>query len=520
MALRVLKQTSFRGGKTIDPMVIGIGLAVLLLSIHMAVRALAFPFTPDSAAYIDEARRVLAAIGMSGASMGDLPGPNTLFPPGFGIAIAALGFVGMDLAEAAFVLASVCALALPWMIVWAFRRVVPPLALAVVVLAYVTTPGVLTYSLVGLSEMMALCLGLATIGSVINGNTNRAYFYAGLFAGMGYLVRNANAALMVAFAAYCVAEMLLRSVPRRILAERVLVFAVGGAVIVLPLFCRNWILFGSINPYAMAPSTIDLLTNVRTMVQEFAFDVTGVRAVGVTVAWNAALLLAFAGVQGMVLVQAARVVKVLDEAPRRALLLTGFYCLLGVAMVVAARTRFEWGEPINIRHTLQYSLYWFVLHAIIYLSSRKSGGGILHAWKLGHAMVLLTFIGHAYYMYRFDGPAEDLARRSRAAALAFEAGEQMICDAGGSQAIRSNWPHVFGIRCGAKVGMISDWTEVRRWCGENDARSVSAARVAIFPERAGFLASDFPLAGERVVELVSRGCNVAGNAETAIVLSR
>ena len=68
--------------------------------------------------------------------------------------------------------------------------------------------------------------------------------------------------------------------------------------------------------------------------------------------------------------------------------------------------------------------------------------------------------------------------------------------------------------------MISDWTEVRRWCGENDARSVSAARVAIFPERAGFLASDFPLAGERVVELVSRGCNVAGNAETAIVLSR
>lgn len=491
---------------------------VALVEWHLVVRALPFPFTPDSASYLDDAVRILADSGLGEPPLHGVPAPNPLFPPGFALSIAALGGLGFDLRVAAMLIATVSALAVPVLLVVAFRHVLDRTALIVLAAAVVTTPSFLTQSLLGLSDLFALALGLGSIGLVLQGKRYLSLALAGVLAGFAYAVRNAHAALLLAFLGHFAFALYRNCEPRRAECLRALVFFAGVGTIVLPLIMRNLATFGAINPYVMEPSAIDFVTNVRTMLQETVFDLSGVRPLAIYLAWSVpgfGLLAILAGILGW---RCRSLLLRLDVRRLRALVLCVLYATIGSAMVVVARSRFEWGEPINVRHTLQYSPFWFAAGLLVlraFVPPLPSGGS--SARFVGWGLVVALLALHLAYLVHVDGPARFNAVRSAAANAAWEAGQSIVCNT--RRSVISNWPHVFRIGCGVPAAPLGEGARL-----EDIIVSIQRERpdeewmIAVFPGRTGLGPEAFPLPASNRARLERTGVVFVLNTSRGVIM--
>ena len=469
---------------------------VVLVELHLVVRALPFPFTPDSAAYIDDAVRLLADSGLREPPSHGVAAPIPLFPPGFALSIAALGLLGFDLRVAAMLIATASALALPVLLVLAFRRLLDPAALVVLATAVVTTPSFLTQSLLGLSDLFALALGLGSIGLVFQSQRYLSFAIAGALAGFAYAVRNAHAALLIAFLGYFAFALYRNSEPRRTECVRALVFFLGVGAIVLPLLIRNVATFGAINPYAMEPSTVDVVTNARTMLQESVFDLSGLRLLGIYLAWSQPGLALSAILVGLLGWRCSILLARLDVRRQKALVLCVLYASIGSVMVIVARSRFEWGEPINVRHTLQYSPFWFAAGLLLLRAFVPPltfvGFSVRSVRSVGWGLVCVVLALHLAYLANFDGPARSNAMRSAAASASWEVGKAIVCNT--RRRVVSNWPHVFRIGCGVPVAPLGEVAHLQEMIASMlRERPNEELMIAIFPGRAGFGSEGFPV---------------------------
>lgn len=334
-------------------------------------------YTPDSAAYIEAARNLIAGKGLvTSSSLADATPttPLALFPPGFPLLIAGVTIVtGLDAAPAAIVVSWASWALLPSALFFALSSLLrrgPVHLLSVLVVA---SPGMAENGWLALSDTSFLVLIITSFGLLIRAATLRdrgaaqAMIGAGLLCGFAYLLRNSGTAAFLATAFSFAFLAAFRVVALRTALNWLGWWSIGVLTAVIPLWLRNLAVFGTLQPYRMPPSEIDLLTNIRTYLQSMLTDISGVKAIGM-VAWDITTLLPVTAVFAIAALAATprlfRAWKGSTPDAKLGITLLGSYIIAGTSMVILARTLYQWGEPINLRHVIQYNWALFALVSI------------------------------------------------------------------------------------------------------------------------------------------------------------
>ena len=362
----------------------------VLMAVHLHYRTPVFPFSPDSAHYIEQARNLVISGSTMETPYGLMPS-NTdqledgTFPIGFALSLALVSAFGVDAKDAAIAIGHLSAMLLPWLLYFGFRKGLGSINALLVAGLSLMSPGILINARFGLTDVFALSLAVGAIGLTLNSRSWLGFIFGGLLAGMAYSVRNAHLALLFTMALYyCYLWFTSNTTERRVIYRRVAGQLFGVAVIVLPLLIRNLLLFGSLNPYQMPPSTIGAIENLRTYIEALIKDVTACSACALYTAWSIPGLLMFAIILSCACWLIFRAWRNLGDSVKRLLIISGIYVVMGSFVVIMARTRYQWGEVINIRHTLQYTP--FLLAILLTLVSKK----ILLEWfRLGFLLLPL-----------------------------------------------------------------------------------------------------------------------------------
>lgn len=499
-----------------------------LMAVHLLVRTPAFPYSPDSASYFEQARSLIQAgsaletpYGLDNAAGKQA---SILFPIGYPVVLALFSLPGFDPAATALVLSRLSSLVLPVLLFVGFRRLLgAPRAVLLAGLATLS-PSVLTFATLGTPDLPALLMAVATIVLVLNARSRSWIVLGGLIAGSAYAVRNAHLALLLAIALYYAYRLASQAAPRRETLRDAQAFLLGASLILVPVLLRNYLLFGAFNPYQMAPSTLSVLHNVRTFMQEATYDVSSWRTLGILVGWSTAGAALFLGFTSGFVWHLKHSWKKLPTARSNAIVLCTLYAVIGACVVIAARSRYEWGEMINTRHTLQYTPFlWAALLAPLPAPAPRLRPGFMAI----AGVLLLASILHLAYV---AAPRDLLLRnqKSTAAMVAYEAGKQHFC-ASGNTVLASNWGYVFPILCGAAVRNIE--MEAFSCPPAESCRAIPATalqlaqRFAGRPIQLGFFAGrgvapeQFPLAPPEQMQLERAGIQIMQNDAHAIVLT-
>jgi hypothetical protein len=337
-------------------------LAALLIGVAIvaarcaALAPYAYPYFGDSASYIEMADS-LRTTGKPRVSPWDLLFPETdaipqpLFPPGLPVIVAALTPLAGDARTASAWPNRVAAALVPLLIVLLFRRYAPDLALLGLGVAVLFTRGVMDWHYIAYSDVACLALAIVALGAFVRaeGQDRRWLAAAGFAAGVAYTVRNAALAVLLA-SAFTLGWELLRSGFRS--WRNALAWGAGAAVPLGALAAYNLATFGALQPYAMPPSTRPWTRNLVDWVSMQLHD----------------LYVPFALVKPMTPAVAAVVLAVAlalgarwwwttrhDGRRHRLITLLGAYVAAGGAILIASRSRYEWADTIQVRHTLQYT---------------------------------------------------------------------------------------------------------------------------------------------------------------------
>jgi hypothetical protein len=117
----------------------------------------------------------------------------------------------------------------------------------------------------------------------------------------------------------------------------------------------------------MPPSTLGISQNLHDMATAITFDIMPLWQLARAVPWIA--VLAICGGLAAVVAVAALLGQPPGSSKRRAGAMISVYFCLGVAMIVYARTRYQWGGgPINIRHASHYD--WLLVPSAAVLLDR------------------------------------------------------------------------------------------------------------------------------------------------------
>jgi hypothetical protein len=502
---------------------------------NLLIRSTSFPFSVDSASYIEMAR----TLAMEGAALvspygleGNHRAPSSLFPIGFPLFLSLFQLAGIDGREASVALNWISSLALPLVFYLGFRSVLGDAYALVVALLSISTPGFIIYSGMGLADIFSLLIAGASIGFLINANSSRLAIVAGILAGVAYSVRNAHIALLASVAVYFVLIWIIEKQDRRELRSTVVWFLVGATAIVVPLIVRNLIVFGEINPYSMEPSTIGLLENSRTYLREFVYDITGHRNTAV-VAQGIPGLVVVTGLLCSIAWMAMLLWDRLDTKQRRTLLLCSVYSFIGACVVVAARSRYQWGESINIRHTLQYAPFFFVAFAMLASASAKHYHHLAIKYVPSIALFAIV-ITHGLSMV-ISGSHAARIERANAAVAAYEGGKEYLCKADDNGLLVSNYAYVFRIMCDSPVrhwspeimanqnGRASPEYVVASLLALAESHSNERMTVWLHPERdvrRGLGRTSFPIAVGDSSRLRIAGWDVVVNNHSGLLISR
>jgi hypothetical protein len=387
-----------------------------------------YRFAPDSASYVEAARSFLGGEGLAISAPFDQAEPDRqpspLWPPGFSLLIAALAWLGLDAREAALLIPQLAWILVPVASVFALR---PALGLpGSVSLALLSglAPGVIQEGFIASSDVPFLVLCMTACGlwlRALESGSRGLFMLGGLIAGIAYGWRNSGTALLVATAAAFVAAGAFRLHPWQRVRNGFMAWGAGLALPLLLLLGYNVATFDSLQPYDMPPSSVGLATNARAFLEAQLHDVFASETAA-SLAWNGLWLAVVVPlVTILVLVAGLRFWLASDRKQRSTLLLLTLYAGGGAAMVVLARSRFEWGESIGIRHATQYS--WALLGVLAILvtslwrgSSGKAKHMLVIAGVAGLALMLGARFVHALdIVHASSATADDSLRAQRLA---------------------------------------------------------------------------------------------------------
>lgn len=408
----------------------------------------------DSATYIETAWHFLAGDGLYAAPrLGDPANldmsRNPLFPPGYSLLIAAVSSLGVQPSIAAIWISRIAAMVVPLALVLLFRTLVPPWVLLLLGLAVIASPGMTATEISAMSDTSFLLLVMASFGVLMGNGSKKIRFWllSGALAGMAYWLRNVGLALLLSLPVGLATAHVV-GVNRLESWRPLLAWLAAGAIFSLPMLALNYEIYGSVQPYAMGMSTIGLLENVRTFISMQVVDTAGTRLLS-NAGWDWRLFVLLA--LPVVLATSYVAVKMWAgmESQRKLIVLAllGYVCA-GAVLVIAARTRYEWGDVISERHALQYS--WAVLLAgLVILYDPLVNGGVRRA-ALGTMLCLIALRVHdsyrTYTTHLRNHPELPLQYQPRAAALL-----AFVQNAAPDTLIVSNVSHWLSIETGRVV---------------------------------------------------------------------
>lgn len=373
-------------------------------------------WTPDSASYIEAARN-FSSMGTLVISAGldatiDLQ-PVRLWPPGYPIILSIIqDITGVDSQWLTVYISLWSWAALPPLIFVLVRPLLGVPLSAALSIVILTSPAFLDWGWKGLSDLpflFVVVLGLLLSSRFSSGwKQIVSIFIGGILLGIAFSIRNIGAAAIMAVFISYVITFIARHEQRREVFLKIIVWGTGVSTIVLPVFMRNIIVFGTIQPYSMNPSTISLITNIRIHTKSIMLDLFGSHNLAEIIAWDVLVLSSTVSI--IIGLSAYYFYRYSSEIKENAHILASeviyfsqsifvffslfIYSLLSIAIVIYARTKYEWGEPINLRHVLQYN--WAIITIILFLLLRLIKSH--HAKNIAYALLAFMIFGHMVYL--------------------------------------------------------------------------------------------------------------------------
>jgi len=375
-----------------------IGLTAWALLLPASTARNSWIFSWDSAPYIEVATSLLSGRGLSHRVTFGLDAeiwePLSLWPPGYSVLIAffqLLGLSGPASCRSASFFAAASGVAVIGFI--CFRLFRWPLAMAL--LATMTTS--YAFQLIStqcLSDGLFLALAASSIACLLHWTyahnpSPAVIFGAGLLAGAAWTTRNVGIALVLATAAFLTLHVLWLS--RSQVLKLGAVWLAGFVVLALPFAIRNLVTFGTLNPYEMPPSDLSLWQNTKRALSVALYD-TSAAIINIETRTGIAIL-ALAVIFALgVLVRSYFSRSSLFSLPQlknnRFYALLAMFAITYVTLVIAARTKYKWGETIDSRYLVQ--IYW-----IVWIFAALLGLQVLRRWvaseRLAQTMVAAVF---------------------------------------------------------------------------------------------------------------------------------
>ena len=352
--------------------------ALVILCYDRVLATYRYPYSGDSASYIDMAESLLREgrllVTPWDVDPGDVDAvPQPLFPPGYAVLIAALTpLAGGDVRRVALYPGRLAAALLPCLVVLLFYGAAGRGALAGVAALTLLSPGVRDWHFLAYSDVPALAIAIVALGALARGlgflrPTPHALWWlfgAGLAAGVGYTVRNSGlAVLAVSVVALGFARVRALGPPRA-----ALYWLAGAMPPLAALALYNLDVFGQLQPYDMPQSTRRWPANLGDYALAQLDDLGVPEALlGSSAVLALALLALLAGALALGCWRLRR-----TPGRQGLLVLLGGYAAAGALLLVASRSRYEWGNFIDNRNVLQYS-FAYALGAVVCAESLPSG---------------------------------------------------------------------------------------------------------------------------------------------------
>jgi hypothetical protein len=337
-----------------------IGVAAMLLYARF-FSAVMFPYSYDSASYISAARNLLEGKGLLAPTLAD--GDEdlqtiSLWPPGYPLLIYLFSFVlGTPYAAALFV--SRLSLALvPVAAFWLVRPYCTQGRALLLSLLFWTPLGLMGNAYDTGSDAPFFLFALLSSGAFLRGIDRtdlRLLAASGALGGTSLVIRNVGFFLLAAQAAVLLIASLGGKFDLKQMFRRAASWGLAAAIPVAALLLWNWTQFGTLSPYDMPPSTVGVMENIGAAMGAYSFDsLPHLQWLASQYGWVIAILFASAV---LLLLRGTFARYDQDKPLCRFALLAVLYAVLGTIMTVAARTRYQWGEPISVRHIAQYDSF-------------------------------------------------------------------------------------------------------------------------------------------------------------------
>lgn len=487
-----------------------------------------FPYTPDSACYIEQARSLMArGVFESGLYATENPSatfvPDPLFPPAYPLLIALFSLLLRVPPEVVALFLSLVALVLiPLCLVFSFRRIVGAETALIIGLLVVLTPSIIRWGNVASTDIISMLLIIFCMGWVLKaGDRLMAWCIAGLLLGFAYLLRNANLAFVLSLCGLLAWSIIFDAENRRKKIVIACVWLLSFSAVVVPWMIRNFRVFGKIQPYSMPPSTVGVVENSHAFV-EAQLDVLWLLTdLDWSLARNPLGIMGLIAVLGLLARRVWSTWKQWQKIDRQTFIIAALYCLLGAAIVIAARTKYQWGEFISARHALPYL---FALLIVLALILKNSAFKISKRW-LGLALVsglLLTRIYQIPQLYNYNFYHANML--AVVAQIKKHQQTDPLCTHLDGRLGVSNYGFVYRIICAVPVRHVFPILHGDEFIDEPLKKLVAPMAgqgvvVSIFPNH-DVDKKDLPLNQKYLNQLTAAGWHVEQNEETGFILSR
>lgn len=483
------------------------------------------PYGVDSASYIEQARSLMEKgvfeITPYGTDETEVSIPEKLFPPGYSILIAIGSMLLNQPAEVmAPILSLVALLLLPIVIILCFHRIIglmPALCIGILV---VFTPAAVRHGYIAFSDTLSLLLSIFLVNRLLlANNTIGSWFLLGLLTGFSYLLRNANLAFIISVFLFLFWLWVIEPENHKHVFKNTLSWILGNALIIVPWFVRNFLVFGAFQPYAMDPSKVGLKENIHDYIKVLLDTLLSSNELDNTITNNLAGIVLLIIFLVILMYQVVTSWRQWQKIEQKTFFISVAYSVIGGAMVIAARTKYEWGIHIYDRYALPFSCFTFISLFIIYkyatlkINTRYLSAGLVLLLLLARCYELPKFYQYSAYNQSVMGAARQIKNNN----------DSVCTNLNGRFAV-SNYAYSYRILCSAPVRhvfpvfeqnkFIVDGT-LQKWVGLRPKQGIV---VSLFPYK-GVQQNDWPLNQEELFNLKSLGWQVERNEKENLIIS-
>ena len=506
------------------------GLAVLigLCAATIAYFLPVFPYTPDSACYIEQARTLMdRGVFESGLYGTEKPlatfVPDPLFPLGYPVLIALFSLLLPVSPEGVAPFFSLIALALiPAGMVFSFRRIVSAETALIIGLLVVFTPAIIRWGNVASTDVLSVLLVIFCMGLVLRaGDRLMAWCVIGLLVGFAYLLRNANLAFVLSLCGFIGWSIVFDAENRRKKIVIACVWLLSFLAVVVPWMIRNFMVFGKIQPYSMPPSSVGFVENSHAFIEAQLNVLLLLADLDTFLARNTLGVIGLIIVSGLLVWQVLKTWRLWQKIEKQAFIIAGLYCIAGAVIVIVARTKYQWGELISERHALPYLFSLLIVLALILkntsikISQRWLGLALVSGLVLPRIYYIPQLYQYSFYDANVVAVAEQIKKHQQT--------DPLCTNLNGRLGV-SNYGFVYRVICAVPVRHVFPILHGDEFIDEplNKLVALTAKQgvvISIFPNH-DVDKKDLPLNQKHLNQLSASGWQIEQNEEMGFILMR